>query len=463
MIGIGNRSGCAAVSVTIGMLVALYALVAVGDARAGAPPGPPGCEGLLATSHENTTPTGVPTGPAVVSSTIEVSGAGEYLTDVDMFMDLPHTFAADLDITLQSPAGTVATITTDNGAGNDNVFAGTTFDDQADPDGQVPYSTNPGMTSDNPYANNQPVAALTPEQALASFAGENPNGTWTLTISDDLAGDGGTLESWRLDIATGACAPAPVPTGPTEPQQPTEPATPVTNPPAAPAQPAKPDTAPDPVSDASEAGSLGVGIARLSKFDSASARCRVTTGSVGSCKITLRADGRVIARGKRAGNGERVRVPLKLTAAGRRMLAERLGGARANVTATAEAGSATARTRAILRTERVVTPAGSWVPNEAVLTPAGERFVRNLRGRLVAVQSYNCDGHTAALEGRRADSRHARALSLRRAQVMCGALPQRGIEGKSGLVGHGGTEPIASNRTDAGRAHNRRVEISVNH
>ena len=79
------------------------------------------------------TPTGIPTGPAVVTSTIEVAGAGAYLTDLDLITNITHTFAADLDITLQSPAGTVATITTDNGAGNNDVFAGTTFDDQANP------------------------------------------------------------------------------------------------------------------------------------------------------------------------------------------------------------------------------------------------------------------------------------------------------------------------------------------
>ena len=129
-----------------------------------------------------------------MTSTIEVAGAGAYLTDVDLITDLAHTFAADLDITLQSPAGTVVTLTTDNGAGNDNVFTGTTFDDQADPDGQVPYVTNPGIVTDHPYANNTAATPLVPEEALAAFIGENPNGTWTITISDDLAGDGGALQ-----------------------------------------------------------------------------------------------------------------------------------------------------------------------------------------------------------------------------------------------------------------------------
>ena len=37
---------------------------------------------------------------------------------------------------------------------------------------------------------------LTPEEPLAAFIGEDPNGTWTLTIGDDGATDAGTLASW---------------------------------------------------------------------------------------------------------------------------------------------------------------------------------------------------------------------------------------------------------------------------
>jgi VCBS repeat-containing protein len=196
------------VRVAVGAIaIVLCGIVAAPDAGAVAPPAPPGCGTAIVTSDENTTPVAIPTGPGVVTSTIDVAGAGAHLTDVDLFTQITHTFSADLDITLQSPAGTVSTITTDNGAGNDNTFAGTTFDDQADPDGQVPYVTNPGLVTDNPYVNNTAATPLVPEEALAAFAGENPNGTWTLTISDDLAGDGGTLQSWRLDIQSLPAAP----------------------------------------------------------------------------------------------------------------------------------------------------------------------------------------------------------------------------------------------------------------
>ena len=105
-------------------------------------------------------------------------------------------------MTLTSPAGTVVTLTSDNGGGSDNVFAGTVWDDDADPGGQVPYVTNDGLATDHAYVNNTLASPLVPEEAMAAFIGENPNGTWTLTVSDDDAVDGGSIDSWSLDLTT---------------------------------------------------------------------------------------------------------------------------------------------------------------------------------------------------------------------------------------------------------------------
>lgn len=155
--------------------------------------------------YTQTEATFIPTGPAVVSSTLQVTGADNYLLDVNLLTNISHTFAADLDITIMSPSGTVVTLTTDNGAGNDNVFLGTFWDDSANPGGQVPYVTNNGLVTDHAYVNLVTATPLVPEEALAAFIGEDPNGTWTITISDDLAGDGGSLENWTLYLKTTNC------------------------------------------------------------------------------------------------------------------------------------------------------------------------------------------------------------------------------------------------------------------
>jgi len=170
------------------------------------PATPTGC-GQTTTNFTNSTPVAIPTGPAVVTSTIVVSGAGPYLFDLDVTTFIQHTFSADLDITITSPAGTVVTLTTDNGAGNDNVFNGTVWDDDANPAGQVPYTTNNGLVTDNAYVNLTTATPLVPEEAMGAFIGEDPNGTWTITISDDLAGDGGSLDSWSLAVTTFPNAP----------------------------------------------------------------------------------------------------------------------------------------------------------------------------------------------------------------------------------------------------------------
>lgn len=157
-------------------------------------------------TFSNNTPTPI-ADVAANSTTITVSGAGTSLTALDLTTNITHTFAADMDITLTSPAGTVVTLSTDNGAGNDNVFNGTNWDDDANPAGQVPYTTNNGVTTDHAYVNLTTATPLAVEEALSAFMGEDPNGVWTLTVTDDLSGDTGSIDSWSLDVTTGVgCA-----------------------------------------------------------------------------------------------------------------------------------------------------------------------------------------------------------------------------------------------------------------
>jgi hypothetical protein len=209
-----------------------------------------------------------------------------------------------------------------------------------------------------------------------------------------------------------------------------------------------------------------VRIARLSVFrPRAAARCRLTTGKIDSCRVRLRARGRVLARGSRssAGGADRLRVRLRLTGYGRRVLDRRLGGLRARVAATDGTRAARARTRAIRGVEHITTPPGSWTPNAAELTQTGRRFLQRLRGRLIAVSSYRCEGHTALPGAASPESENAVALSLARAKLVCNALRRFGAAGNGTLVARGGDEPIARNTTVSGRAHNRRVEVTLRH
>jgi len=132
-----------------------------------------------------------------VTDSVIVAGAGTYLSKLVLNLAVTHTENADLDITLTSPAGTIVTVSTDNGGALDDVFNGTA----CDPDGT-------DTITDHVYTNLVVATPLTPEGAFDNFLGQDPNGTWTLTITDDLSGDVGTLVSWSLDVTT-AVPPSP--------------------------------------------------------------------------------------------------------------------------------------------------------------------------------------------------------------------------------------------------------------
>ncbi len=155
--------------------------------------------------RENTSPVAIPVGPGVVMSTIDVAGVPPYVSLVGLDTFITHPFPADLDVTLTSPEGTVVTITTDNGGGNADVFNGTGWNALADFDGVLPYASNQGMVTDHVYAAGVVATPLTPEESFGAFTGEDPNGTWTLTISDDLMPDGGSLDRWSLSFDALTC------------------------------------------------------------------------------------------------------------------------------------------------------------------------------------------------------------------------------------------------------------------
>jgi subtilisin-like proprotein convertase family protein len=121
--------------------------------------------------------------------TCAVSGMGTSLFDVDMTTFITHTYAADLDITLTSAAGTTINITHDNGGSFDDVFNGTVWDDQS-VNSVVSYA----------YANLVVAPNLRAESAFASLRNENPNGTWTLTVTDDAGIDVGNVNAWSLSV-----------------------------------------------------------------------------------------------------------------------------------------------------------------------------------------------------------------------------------------------------------------------
>ncbi len=105
------------------------------------------------------------------------------VADVDVSLDITHTFIGDLRVVLTNPVGVSVTLHDRTGGSSDDIVV--TYDSSAqDADG-------PGSLDD--------------------FAGASSAGEWTLTVSDLAGGDEGTLNGWELAIASasGDC-PTPV-------------------------------------------------------------------------------------------------------------------------------------------------------------------------------------------------------------------------------------------------------------
>jgi subtilisin family serine protease/subtilisin-like proprotein convertase family protein/PKD repeat protein len=123
--------------------------------------------------------------PKTVRSSIQVDDSFA-VGDVDVVLDIAHTWDEDLDVFLISPSGTRVELFTDVGGSGDN-FTNTRLDDEA---------ATPITAGTAPFE-----GAFQPEGLLSDFDGQNAQGTWTLEITDDSAQDSGTLNAWSLEIA----------------------------------------------------------------------------------------------------------------------------------------------------------------------------------------------------------------------------------------------------------------------
>lgn len=154
-------------------------------------------EGVNCTTYVSTdVPQTIPTGPGLVSSTITVPG-NPRIADLDVSIQLTHTFMPDLDVHLRSPAGNDNGLFTDIGA-SANQTMNLTIDDEA----AIPLGTYTVL--------DQMVQSPELAYRLAWFDGEDAGGTWTLDLRDDAAGGGGTLNGWSIRI----CEPVPPPACP---------------------------------------------------------------------------------------------------------------------------------------------------------------------------------------------------------------------------------------------------------
>ncbi len=119
-----------------------------------------------------------------IQSTITIGNDG-VIEDLDLQLDITHTWDADLTATLTSPGGTVFTLFSEVGGSGDN-FTGTYFDDAA---------ADPITSGSAPFA-----GSFRPVDAFAPLNGTDVVGDWVLSIEDDATQDEGTLNTWSLFV-----------------------------------------------------------------------------------------------------------------------------------------------------------------------------------------------------------------------------------------------------------------------
>ena len=119
-----------------------------------------------------------------IQSTISVTDAGSLL-DVNLTLDVIHTFDGDLTGTLTAPTGQQFTLFQRIGGNGDN-YTDTTFDDDA------VTSINNGSA---PF-----TGTFRPDQAFTPLTGISITGDWVLSITDSANQDQGTLNSWSLAL-----------------------------------------------------------------------------------------------------------------------------------------------------------------------------------------------------------------------------------------------------------------------
>ncbi|WP_283642128.1 reprolysin-like metallopeptidase [Croceibacter atlanticus] len=105
------------------------------------------------------------------------------ISDINVLIDLKHTYVSDLTLELESPSGTTVVLISGACGEEDDILA--TFDDAG----------NVNSCSGTPTVN----GTVRPQDALSAFNNESTQGTWTLTISDSFIGDDGTLDYWAIE------------------------------------------------------------------------------------------------------------------------------------------------------------------------------------------------------------------------------------------------------------------------
>lgn len=110
------------------------------------------------------------------------------VSDVNVTVDISHTWVNDMTISLISPLGTEIQLVARPCTNASLLNITATFDDSGS---TVVCATNPAITG-----------IVKPLQLLSGFNGQAINGNWKLKVLDPYNEDGGAINSWSLNICS---------------------------------------------------------------------------------------------------------------------------------------------------------------------------------------------------------------------------------------------------------------------
>ena len=140
-------------------------------------------------------------------STISVAGVTGTVTKVTVTLaGFAHTYPADVDVLLVSPAGQTLLLLSDAGSSSASGLT-FTFDDAAP--GTLPETgaLSSGTFKPSNYGTgdtfSSPAPGGTYGATLSVFNGSDPNGPWSLYVQDDSSQDTGTItQGWQINFTT---------------------------------------------------------------------------------------------------------------------------------------------------------------------------------------------------------------------------------------------------------------------
>ncbi len=149
----------------------------------------------------------VSVGSTLAASTV-IGNTLSVVADVDVYVDLHAEYAESISILLRSPQGTQVYLFNQAGSGCpscDASFMGTVFDD-SNPSLWVQIGTNAGGHSSCPPYTGRHATVDYATTGLNAFNGENPSGTWDLTVVNAPSSAGSAparLDAWRVVVNGG--------------------------------------------------------------------------------------------------------------------------------------------------------------------------------------------------------------------------------------------------------------------